>query len=145
MTVRVPERLLWLRRMPGGAARLDSLPAEAERLVMQWELDAGSLEQLPVGYVSLVLGCRTLDGADVVLKLPYPHEEAGGVRDRRPWLLDRRDARSIVEQRVRVLSAGAGLDPERVRGWSLVHALAWGMDDGARYDDVLACIPLLGA
>lgn len=293
--MRVPDRLQWLERLPGGPEWLASLPALVDRCCDAWELRR-PLEPLPSGYVSFVAASALPDGSEVVLKLPFPDEEtrpeplalaawaghgavellahdhgsgglllarcrpggqlleqgeeealrvtgrllrrlhaapvpdgsfprlpdavpewmeqverrwrahgrpipralldeaeeavewlladpaperllhqdlhaanvirsgnewlaidpkpivgdpaldlASAVRDRRPWLLVQPDARAILQRRLDVLSDVAGVDRDRAAAWALVHALAWGMDDGARYDDVLACAVLLGS
>jgi streptomycin 6-kinase len=46
------------------------------------------------------------------------------LRDRR-WELTER----VVRRRLDVLTEATGVDRERARGWGIVHALAWGMDD----------------
>jgi streptomycin 6-kinase len=56
-------------------------------------------------------------------------DTASFLRDQRPWLLAQPGARRIVERRLDTLSEALGLDRERMRGWALVHALAWGLGD----------------
>jgi streptomycin 6-kinase len=46
------------------------------------------------------------------------------LRDRR-WALSER----LVRRRFDVLTEATGVDRGRARGWGIVHALAWGMDD----------------
>lgn len=56
-------------------------------------------------------------------------DTASFLRDQRPWLLEQPNARRIVARRLDVLSDALGLDRDRMRGWALVHALAWGLNE----------------
>jgi streptomycin 6-kinase len=61
------------------------------------------------------------------------------LRDRRPELARDPGAARRVRRRVDRLSAATGLDRERVRGWGVAHALAWGFQDGAWLPGHVAC------
>ena len=56
-------------------------------------------------------------------------DTASFLRDRRPWLLAKPRPERIVARRLDSLSEALGLDRERMRGWALVHALAWGLGE----------------
>jgi streptomycin 6-kinase len=55
-------------------------------------------------------------------------DTASFIRDRRDELTSDPDAGSTVRRRIDILSEHLGLDRARVKGWALVHALAWGSD-----------------
>src|SRR5439155_11530902 len=62
------------REEPGGADWLARLPGLLEACIERWGL---TLEEPVSGvWLSLVLPGRRADGADVVLKLPWPHRES---------------------------------------------------------------------
>jgi streptomycin 6-kinase len=44
-----------------------------------------------------------------------------------------------VRQRLDQLSSDLGLDRERMRGWGVAHALAWGLDDDGLHVAMVAC------
>jgi streptomycin 6-kinase len=51
------------------------------------------------------------------------------VRDRRDALAADADPAGRIRRRLDLLSSELGLDRERLRGWSLAHALAWAFED----------------
>jgi streptomycin 6-kinase len=61
------------------------------------------------------------------------------LRDRRPELV--RDPAPVrrIRRRLDRLAGELGLDRERMRRWAVVHALAWGMGDDERFEDIVAC------
>jgi streptomycin 6-kinase len=61
------------------------------------------------------------------------------LRDRRPDLAKEAHPVDRVRRRLDQLSEALELDRERIRRWAVIHALAWGMEDGERFDDILAC------
>jgi streptomycin 6-kinase len=63
-----------------------------------------------------LVGERAFDGASFL-------------RDRRPDLARDPDPLGRIRRRLDRLSAELGLDRERVRGWGIVHALAWGVTE----------------
>jgi streptomycin 6-kinase len=62
------------------------------------------------------------------------------LRDRR-W--DIRE--SVVRRRLELLASELALDRERMRGWGIVHALYWGVDEGKVEEDMLECARILVA
>jgi streptomycin 6-kinase len=65
------------------------------------------------------------------------------VRDRRESLLADPHPLRRMRRRLDQLSELLDLDRERLRGWSLVHALAWGMNDTGVHEALVACARLL--
>ncbi len=60
------------------------------------------------------------------------------LRDRR-W-----DVRSgVIRRRLDLLAGELDLDRERMRGWGIVHALYWGIDEGKVEEDMLECARIL--
>jgi streptomycin 6-kinase len=60
------------------------------------------------------------------------------LRDRRGELAADPHPVRRLRRRLDQVSTVLELDRERMRGWAVVHALAWGMDDYERFDDILA-------
>jgi streptomycin 6-kinase len=46
-------------------------------------------------------------------------------------------------ERLDLLAGELGVERDRARGWAIVHALAWGMNDEALVPDVVECARLL--
>lgn len=67
------------------------------------------------------------------------------LRDRRDKLLSLPSPDRTIRRRLDLLTSSLSLERERVRGWGIVHALAWGLTE----DDVnlpnIACAELLAA
>jgi streptomycin 6-kinase len=59
---------------PGGPEWLDSIPALAARAVERWGLELG--EPFEAGMAGWTAPATTATGADVVVKLSFPHDEA---------------------------------------------------------------------
>lgn len=57
------------------------------------------------------------------------------LRDRRADLLDDPSAPRRVARRLELLVDALGVDRERARGWGIVHALAWGLDERRGADE----------
>ena len=72
--MKVPHGLDWWRRVPGGAAWLDSLPSAVEACADRWSLRVGAPFQ--DGHVSLVVPVERDDGSPAVLKINFPQEES---------------------------------------------------------------------
>jgi streptomycin 6-kinase len=150
---------LWRAGDPGAPFRriADEAPMWAERLaarsldraLLDAALDA--LTELPRTQGALVLCNEDFHGGNVLLSergwlaidpKPIVAEREFGVvslvRDRRPV-----DA-VVLSRRLDVL-AGLGLDRERIRRWSFVHALWWGADDatGEWHPELLEAARLL--
>jgi streptomycin 6-kinase len=72
-------------------------------------------------------------------------DAASLLRDRRDELArDPAPARRI-RARLDQLTDELGLDRERMRGWGIAHALAWGVSDQEVEDDMVACAAWLAA
>jgi streptomycin 6-kinase len=67
-------------------------------------------------------------------------DSASLLRDRRPELRADPHPEARVRRRLDLLAAELDLDRERMRGWGIVHALAWDPDE-----DMLACARWLAA
>lgn len=72
--MRAPHSLDWWRRVPGGAAWLDSLPSVVQACADRWSLRVGA--PFPDGHVSLVVPVERDDGTRAVLKINFPEEES---------------------------------------------------------------------
>ena len=70
----IPGGLAWLKASPGGAKWLASLQDSVNSCVERWDLRLGP--PFPSAYTSLTVPARRPDGADVVLKIPFPHRES---------------------------------------------------------------------
>lgn len=80
-------------------------------------------------------------------------DAASLIRDRRDDLARDSEAAVRVRRRLDQLAAELGLDRERMRGWAMVHALAWGFSgtgmiatgSGKVEEDMIACARWLSA
>ena len=94
-------------------------PAQGEQVVLHQDLHGGNVLQaqrepwLAIDPKPLV-GEREFDTASFL-------------RDRRWELRNDADAGARVRRRLDLLAAELGLDRDRMRGWGVAHALAWGM------------------
>jgi len=70
----IPTRLEWLKASQAGAEWLAALPDRVESCIERWDLRLGP--PFPSAYTSLTVPARRPDGADVVLKIPFPHRES---------------------------------------------------------------------
>ena len=93
-------------------------------------------------------GANVLDSARGWLAIdPKPlvgereFDTASLLRDRRWELRNDPGAAARVRRRLDRLSADLGLDRDRMRGWGIAHALAWGSGE----DDMVACARWLAA
>jgi len=66
-------------------------------------------------------------------------DTASLLRDRRHELARAAAPGRLIERRLDVLEVELGLDRERVRGWGIAHALAWGMDADGVHELHVAC------
>lgn len=71
-------------------------------------------------------------------------DAASLLRDRR-WEIGQAGAVGRVGRRLDYLSATLGLDRERMRGWGIAHALAWGISATKLEHDMVACARLLAS
>jgi Streptomycin 6-kinase len=61
------------------------------------------------------------------------------LRDRRDELEHDAQAGRVIRTRLDTLAELLELDRERLRGWGVVHALAWGVDEGGFDEVMVAC------
>ncbi len=103
-------------------AFLSAAAAEpGELVVVHQDLHGGNVLLAERGWLAIdpkpLLGEREFDTASLL-------------RDRRDELVRDADPAARVRRRTHLLSERLGLDQERMRGWGLVHALAWGYEHG---------------
>jgi streptomycin 6-kinase len=70
-------------------------------------------------------------------------DTASLLRDRRVELLADAAPSRRLRRRLDLLSGELGLDRERMRGWAIAHALAWGLTGLVVHEDQVACATLL--
>ena len=66
-------------------------------------------------------------------------DTASLLRDRRGELARDPSPARRLRRRLDLLAAELGLDRERMRGWGIAHALAWGLDEDGHDEAILAC------
>ncbi len=66
-------------------------------------------------------------------------DAASLLRDRRPELALDSDPVGRIRRRLDLLAGELALDRERLRGWGIAHALAWGVDTEGVHDLHVAC------
>ena len=66
-------------------------------------------------------------------------DAASLLRDRRDGLADDPAPQRRIRARLDQLTAELGLDRDRLRGWGIVHALAWGMSEHKLEQDMVDC------
>ena len=164
---------LWREAPAGHAFRLlaDEAARWAEELPERWERLGRPFERsLLDGAVAFLREAGPAQGPSVVL-----HQDLHGGNilraEREPWLAidpkplvgerefdaasllrDQRwelrndpDAGRRVRRRLDQLATELGLERERMRGWGIAHALAWGMSGDGAEDDMVACARWLAA
>lgn len=108
--------------------------SQAQLIVCHQDFHGGNVLSAGTGWLAIdpkpLVGERAFDVASLL-------------RDRRDWLLNCRRPAEIVRRRLDLLSAELGLERERMRGWGIVHALAWGLTDEGVYPANIACAELL--
>jgi streptomycin 6-kinase len=156
---RPPPKVHLFRLLADEAARW------AEQLPRRWEELGRPFERSLVEHaVGVARDLSATQQDEVVLHQDY---HGGNVvrAEREPWLVidpkplvgerafdaasllrDRRDelARDSapghrIRRRLDQLTAELALDRERLRGWGIVHALAWGLSGDDHEDDMVAC------
>jgi streptomycin 6-kinase len=167
-------RRLWRPPPPAHPFRLltDDATHWADKLAAVWEQLGRPFERRLVEQaVAFARDLGSTQGEAVVLHQDY---HGGNVlrAEREPWLAidpkplvgerefdvasllrDRRDElmadprpQRRLRRRLDSLAAELGLDRERMRGWGVVHALAWGVSGiGKVEEDMLACARWLAA
>lgn len=68
---------------------------------------------------------------------------ASPLRDRPEELLAAPSPARAMRRQRDLLTETTGTDPDRARGWAIVHALAWGLSEEGVYRDAIACAELL--
>jgi streptomycin 6-kinase len=147
------------RRLDDLASRwAEELPARWERLGRPFEgvlLDAGVswLRELGPTQSELVVAHQDFHGGNLLRASREPwlaidpkpvlaereFDTASLLRDRRDELeVDAAPSRRI-RRRLDQLADELGLDRERMRGWALAHALAWGFDGDGADPSLIAC------
>ena len=167
-------RRLWRPAPPRHSFRLLNVEAArwALEVPMRWERLGRPFERELLDEALAFLGAvGTAEGGDAVVL----HQDFHGGNvlraDREPWLAidpkplvgerefdlasllrDRRGAlardpgaAATVRRRLDRLSADLGVDRERARGWGIVHALAWGLEDDRVFPGHVACARWLAA
>jgi streptomycin 6-kinase len=110
---------------------------QGEQVVLHQDFHGGNVLRAGEEWVAIdpkpLVGEREFDAASLL-------------RDRR-WLLAEPDFAKQVGRRLDVLESELGLDRERLRGWGVVHALAWGLsaDAGKVEAEHVECARLLAA
>jgi streptomycin 6-kinase len=162
------EVLRRLRRPAPGSGPIHTLEEEAgrwvEELPHRWEglgqpferslLDAALRALLELGSAQpeLVVCHQDFHGGNVLLSErgwlvidPKPlvgdpaFDAASLLRDRRDELAVDPNAGRRIRRRLDYLAEALDLDRERLRGWGIAHALAWGVDDDGVHEDHIAC------
>jgi streptomycin 6-kinase len=120
------------------AAALRELgPAQGEQVVLHQDFHGGNVLRaerepwLAIDPKPLV-GEREFDVASLL-------------RDRREELARDPTAHRRIRRRLDQLSAELGLDRERMRGWAVAHALAWGLSGTGANEEHVACARWLAA
>ena len=113
-------------------------PAQGEQVVLHQDLHGGNVlhaQREP---------WLAIDPKPLVGEREF--DTASFLRDRRWELRNDPDAGARVRRRLDLLATELGLDRDRMRGWSIAHALAWGMSGKPDQDrDMVACARWLAA
>jgi streptomycin 6-kinase len=70
-------------------------------------------------------------------------DTASLLRDRREAILEDPHPGRRMRRRLDRLSSDLALDRERMRGWAIAHALAWGVGQSGVHDAHIECARLL--
>jgi streptomycin 6-kinase len=112
--------------------RAGSTPADA--VLLHQDLHGGNILGSERGWLAIdpkpLVGERAFDVASLL-------------RDRRDELAGDPDAVLRIRRRLDLFSDRLGLDRDRVRGWGIAHALAWGFEGARPLADHIACARLL--
>jgi streptomycin 6-kinase len=113
-------------------------PAQGEQVVLHQDLHGGNVLQAR-RELWLAIDPKPLVGE-------REFDTASFLRDRRWELRNDPDAGARVRQRLDLLAAELDLDRDRMRGWGVAHALAWGMSGKPEQDrDMADCARWLAA
>jgi streptomycin 6-kinase len=110
----------------------DELPGgQGQHVVLHQDLHGGNVLRAGDGWLAIdpkpVVGEREFDLASLI-------------RDRR-WAI----TPAVVRRRLDLLAGELELDRERMRRWALLHALAWGVEEGGADEVMVACARWLAA
>jgi streptomycin 6-kinase len=113
---------------------LRTAPAPEDAALLHQDLHGGNVLRSDRGWLAIdpkpLVGERAFDVASLL-------------RDRRAELANDPDAAGRIRRRLDFYSDRLGLDRERVRGWGIAHALAWGFQGGRPLAGHIECARLL--
>lgn len=105
-------------------------PAPGDGVLLHQDLHGGNIVSSARGWLAIdpkpLVGEREFDLASIL-------------RDRRDELARDPDAAVRIRGRLDFFSDRLDLDRERVRGWGIAHAVAWGFEGGRLFEDHIAC------
>jgi len=108
------------------------LPSPGEPVVLHQDFHGGNV------LLDEARGWLAIDPKPLVGERAF--DCASLVRDRRTELLRDPHPLARIRRRLDQLSEELGLDRERIRGWAVVHAVAWGGETGTDWDPAMvAC------
>jgi streptomycin 6-kinase len=106
----------------------------ADPVLLHQDLHGGNVLRSERGWLAIdpkpLVGERAFDVASLL-------------RDRREELARDAEAAARIRRRLDFFSDRLELDRERLRGWGIAHALAWGFEGGRPLADHIACARLL--
>jgi streptomycin 6-kinase len=109
---------------------LRAVPPAEEAALLHQDLHGGNILRSERGWLAIdpkpLVGERAFDVASLL-------------RDRRDELARDPDTATRVQRRVDFYSERLPLDRERVRGWGIAHALAWGFEGGRPLPGHIEC------
>ncbi len=151
-------RRLWRPALPGPFRTLADEAARWAEELPGWPFEPQLVEEA-------VAACRALGPSQGEQVLVHQDLHGGNIvsAQREPWLAidpkplvgerefglvslvrDRRPCdEATIRRRLDFYASELGLDRERLRRWSLVHALAWGFEDGEVYEEMIDCARIL--
>jgi streptomycin 6-kinase len=112
-------------------------PAQGEQFILHQDFHGGNVlraEREPW----LVIDPKPLVGE-------REFDTASLLRDRRDELVRDPAPQRRIRRRLDQLAAELGLDRERMRGWAIAHALAWGVSGAHVHEEHVACARWLAA
>jgi streptomycin 6-kinase len=113
---------------------LRAAAAPEDAVLLHQDLHGGNVLRSARGWLAIdpkpLVGERAFDVASLL-------------RDRRDDLARDPDAAWRIRRRLDFYSDRLGLDRERVRGWGIAHALAWGFEGGRPLAGHIECARLL--
>jgi streptomycin 6-kinase len=113
---------------------LRAVPPPEDAALLHQDLHGGNVLRSERGWLAIdpkpLVGERAFDVASLL-------------RDRRDELARDPDAAGRIQGRLDFYSDRLGLDRERVRGWGIAHALAWGFEGGRPVAGHIECARLL--